>query len=358
MGFLGRAWDPQRALFSYSSSITERGFVNDFDHPQVMRYTINSLLGLQEAVQAGETVESYPQMLDAFIAKNVTFLDNWADRGLLLVLLTREKERGTDVARLLHEISGSLERDDPKLDLQGLAWMLWGASAAARAGVYGAEEIARKLFSRLHFRYLDRDSLLARHSLQRYRRDLVSFGGTVYYLRALHEYATFTADEYAFTLFDHGVQRVMALQGPQGEWPWMLSVGRASVIDPYPVFSVHQDSMAMLFLLPAYDRGVPGAAGAIARSCRWVHGENELSIDLVKTDPFFISRSIQRVESNPRLRRYLRQFRKHQGWQRAGRDGVEVNPECRSYHIGWILFAWASRQDLLEASLRTTEKVS
>ena len=171
----------------------------------------------------------------------------------------------------------------------------------------------------------------------------------------MHEYATSTGDEYAHTLFDWGVKRVIELQGPLGEWPWMLSVGRAAVVDPYPVFSVHQDSMAMLFLLPAFDRGVEGTMDAISSSCLWVGGRNELSKDLVNDDPFFICRSIQRVEKNARARRYLRQFSpKRQGWRAAPIDQIEINPESRSYHIGWILFAWANRQPLLEDALAAT----
>ena len=353
--FLERSYDPERALFSYSSSLTPNGFTNDFDHPAVIRYTINSLLGLQEAAAAGETgrpVDAYPDMLHAFLKKNLAAVNDWADKGLLLVLLTREEAKSTEASQLVSEIGGFVERDDTTVDLQSMAWMLWGTSLAARTGWSEADTIARKLFTRIHSRYLDRNSLLARHSLARYRRDLVSFGGTVYYLRALHEYATTTGDEYAHTLFDWGVKRVIEMQGPLGEWPWMLSVSRAAIVDPYPVFSVHQDAMAMLFLLPALDRDVPGAMEAISSSCLWVGGRNELSKNLVNEDPFFICRSIRRIEKNERARRYLRQFApKKDGWRAAPRDQVEVNPESRSYHIGWILFAWSNRQRLLEEAL-------
>lgn len=357
VGFLERAYDPRRALFSYSSVLAGEGFTNDFGHAAVMRYTINSFLGLQEAARNGHGsrfVDSYPEMLEAFLLRHADGITDWADRGLLLVLLARENEEAR-TSELLGSLASFVEAKDlTDVDLQGMSWMLWGAATAARIGFDGADETARGLFRILHGRYIDRDSLLARHSLRRYRRDLVSFGGTTYHLRALFEYATLADDEYALTVFDWAVRRVMALQGPRGEWPWMISVRRADIIDPYPVFSVHQDSMAMLFLLPALERGIPGVKEAIAGSCAWVDGDNELEAKLVNEDPFFINRSIQRAETAPRLRRYLRSLGlRPDAWDAAARRRVEINPECRSYHIGWILFVWSANEDLLASSLDT-----
>ena len=64
-----------------------------------------------------------------------------------------------------------------------------------------------------------------------------------------------------------------------------MSGASGAIVDPYPVFSVHQDSMALLFLLPALDRGLPGTAEAISRSLAWCFGENELGIDFYVRDP-------------------------------------------------------------------------
>jgi hypothetical protein len=178
-------------------------------------------------------------------------------------------------------------------------------------------------------------------------------------MRALYEYGTAMNDEYALTLFDWTVRRVVSLQGPMGEWPWMISVRRPAVVDPYPVFSVHQDSMALLFLIPALERNVPGVATAMAESCRWVEGRNELSTDLVNRDPFFISRSIQRSEKGSRARRFARSLAPKKGsWRQAAAGKVEINPECRSYHIGWILFVWSGREELLEATVEGSTEVA
>jgi hypothetical protein len=128
----------------------------------------------------------------------------------------------------------------------------------------------------------------------------------------------------------------------------MIGVSSAQPLDVYPVFSVHQDSMAMLFLLPAVDRGLAGASEAVERSLTWLTGVNELGVSMVVESPFIVHRSIERDERQAQLRRYARTV-----WRAAARRpgtsadgrGVRVNPECRSYHLGWVLYVWSGRED-------------
>jgi hypothetical protein len=138
------------------------------------------------------------------------------------------------------------------------------------------------------------------------------------------------------------------VQGPLGEWPWLLGVATGRPLDFYPVFSVHQDAMAMLFLLPYRDAGRPDAAAAIDRSFRWILGENQLGVSMVRERPFMIYRSIERRDRLPRARRYVRSLVRSRLDRPARCDerAVRVNDESRSYHLGWILYAWAGRDDV------------
>lgn len=320
LDFLPRAWDPARALHSFSATLRPDGTLEqDWSHPQTARYTINSLLGLQAA-----DADAAAPLIDAFAAAHADALRSPADVGLF-ALLQRDASalaRVRDVARA----------PSTGLNMQDLAWMLWGASACP-----GGEDVARSLLDRILAERVHPRTGLPLHSVRLYRRGVVSFGSLVYFLRALHEAERVLDDPRAGLLFRRGVETALALQGPQGEWPWMIDVARGRAFDRYPVFSVHQDSMAMLFLLPA--RGRPGIDAAIERSLRWVHGENELALRMYVEEPFFFAfRAIERDEHAARARRYLR-------WA-ARRDAgaaprLRVNRECRSYHLGWILYAWA-----------------
>jgi hypothetical protein len=350
--FLKAVYSPELALYPYSTRLHEGSYVSTFADPRAVRYTVNSFLGLRAAAASGgdaTELAAIDARIDEFRSRYS--LANPGDRGLLLVLLAhRGDER--EITAGVSDVAACAHR---RLNVQELAWMIWGASAAARAGVASAEPLAHQLNGSLLERHVDARSGLARHAHNGYRRNVVSFGSTVYYLRALYEYGSMFEHDASLELFDRGVQSMVDIQGPLGEWPWLMDVESGVPVDPYPVFTVHQDSMAMLFLHPALDRGAPRAAEAIARSVAWVHGENEVATPMIRREPILAYRSLERRDRIPRLRRYVRALggaRDQREWKRAT---VRINRECRSYHLGWILYAWSSRAEPFGLNLRERE---
>jgi hypothetical protein len=342
--FLENAYDEERALFSYSATLVDGRFVNDFQHPLALRYTVNTLLGLRRAAPyAGGHELCAEELVERFLQRQAGRLTSPADRGLLLALLA-EGPWEDEARRVLSGVAEVCGR--PGLNVQDVAWLLWGASAATRAGLAGAEPLAARLL-RMLLGFADASSGLPRHSAKRYRSHVVSFGGLVYYLRALHEAAGALADHTGAARFRRGVELALRLQGPNGEWPWMIGVARGLPLDVYPVFTVHQDSMAMLFLLPALDSGVD-VQNAIKASVAWNFGRNQLGESLVVEAPFHVYRSIERADRLPRATRYVRTLARAAAARPAGlvpNGGLRINRECRSYHLGWILHAWAGRED-------------
>jgi hypothetical protein len=349
---LRRMYDPHTGLFPYSTRTADGATLrHDFEHRHTVRYTINSLLGLQRAGSTGPALfpGTTAELVDRFLELHGDAVHDPADLGLLLLLLV---EGGREPSLLEETVirarEAGLRPDRRGLALQELCWLLWGTSAAARSGVAGAETLAHELFWLLDSAYVDRDSLLARHSLSRYRSRIVSFGGTAYFLRAAYEYAALSGATRPRQLFQQGLRTVLALQGPQGEWPWMLSVRTGIPLDFYPVFGVHQDSMAMLFLLPALDDGLAEVGDAIGSSLAWSRGANELGEPMYGREFFFAYRSIRRSEAFFRERRYLRSLARavtNRPGTRTRPQRLMVNRECRSYHLGWILYAWGGRPD-------------
>jgi hypothetical protein len=338
-------WDEPRALLPFSSRLTGGAIVNDYDNPIAVRYTINSLLGLLRAARAG--VAGLPEAevrrrCAAFFARDPGRITLPADQGLATLL---HAELGADPAFLadrVRELQALL--GSSALNIQDVAWILWGGAAAARAGVPAGVDVVATALDRITVHLLHPQTGLPRHSASRWRRDVVSFGSLTYFLRAMHEAAEVLGDDHPRRLLEGGVAHALRLQGPRGEWPWMIDCATGTIIDPHPVFAVHQDSMAMLFLLPARDRGLPGVAAAIDRSLTWDFGANELGLMMVVQEPFFAYRSIERRERAPRVRRYLRSRRRRRDdpWRPPK---VRLNDECRSYHLGWILYAWAGRPE-------------
>ncbi len=337
--FLDAVYSEKLALYPFTTSVVGGSYVNGYQHGAV-RYSINTLLGRLHAGsdRVGPELEElrrrYGATLDA------------GDRGLLLVLLA---ELGMDLDEELAAARSSVEAvGADSLNLQDASWLVWGASRAAAAGASGADALAHTL--RAAVARLEGPGALARHVHARRRADLVSFGSTVYYLRALREYAAVFDDELALSRFERGVRAALGFQGALGEWPWMISVSRAVALDVYPVYSVHQLAMAMLFLLPALDDGIDGAADAIRGSYRWVLGENERGVVFAERDPFIVYRSLERDEALPKLRRFarasVRSVLRRPAPVGAART-TRINPEWRSYEGGWLLYAWADRPDAL-----------
>ena len=78
---------------------------------------------------------------------------------------------------------------------------------------------------------------------------------------------------------------------------------------------------------------------------------NELETPTFADGPFRAYRSIERTHTLPRATRYFRSLGtlalgKTSTLSSGGR--VRINPECRSYHLGWFLYVWSDRLPLLD----------
>lgn len=347
-------FDERNSLFAYSTQVTNGNYVNDFSHPGVYRYTINSLAGIQQANGFYEIGWDFDQILERFLALHGSKIDDAADSGLLLYVLASAGHPSGPAQLARVDLLLKDEKSFIKLNLQDLSWMLAGLTRYAElTGDPRALAAAQKCFKDLHERYLNPNTFLPYYTLSRYRHSFSSFGGVAYFLWSVYHFARVFSNLQARDIFQEGVRQIIALQGRQGEWPWFLNASDATVLDWYQLYSVHQDAMAMLFLFPAFDSGIGEAKRAIENSYRWLFGQNELQEFMMLDSPFFIYRSIRRKTKFERAGRYVRALGSRIFGLRATTlpaERLEINRECRSYHIGWLLFAWAGRTGFEEFS--------
>ena len=348
---LENMYDENTRLFSFSTRLMRGKYINDFQNHGKYRYTVNVMAALQRIQRSRATKWNLKDMLDQYVARHLPEDTNVGNRGLLLDTLTRENHpAAVQVYQWLHPILDDRSRA-LALPIQETAWALIGVSTHARqTGSPQAAGLAQKLIAYISRDLLNRNTLLPRHN-DSLRGTFVSFGAIVYFLMALHHYARLFDDQAVMALFKNAVTRVLELQGPNGEWSWFMDSATGRVMDWHQVYSVHQDSMAMLFLLPALDLVVAGASDAIVKSYRWLFGHNALGCAMLQRDPFFIYRSI-RVKGPAELPRRLLRALVHKALARSSRmqdpRALEVNTECRSYHPAWIIHAWADRTDFQE----------
>jgi hypothetical protein len=148
-------------------------------------------------------------------------------------------------------------------------------------------------------------------------------------------------------------EHLVEAQGPLGQWWWLYSPSTATVLEGYPVYSVHQDGMAFMGLVPVEKLGEGSYREALALGVDWLYERNELSLALVEEEPAFICRNIQRVGSDADAAFGISRSNFYRTVARSLRPGsvddqiraapgqLEPLRECRSYHLGWLLYAYA-----------------
>jgi hypothetical protein len=236
--------------------------------------------------------------------------------------------------------------------------LLVGVVAAGRAfpeHADAARTLARSIAAELLARHAPRSDLF---TAGRFRLDTprvnagllyTSFANQAYPLLGLAELYRWTEEAPAPEAV-RVAERVAASQGPLGQWWWLYAVRSQRVLEGYPVYSVHQDGMAFMALAPWRHLGIGPFDAQLELGLRWLEGANELGESLVASDPPFICRCIMRSDGRADgtygmsarnvLAVHARSVR------HPKRDVVEVTPddlavlgECRSYHLGWLLYA-------------------
>lgn len=179
---------------------------------------------------------------------------------------------------------------------------------------------------------------------------LTSFAAQVYPLHGLASFYRVTGEAPSPTL-RRVAERIVDAQGPLGQWWWLYSTQTRAVIEGYPVYSVHQDGMAFMALLPVEALGEGSYRDALGLGLDWLFGANELSTtELVRREPAAVFRNIQRVGSDAdamfgisraNLARVIaRSLRPGADHTKADPGELEVLFESRPYHLGWLLHAY------------------
>src|SRR5262249_39582519 len=130
---------------------------------------------------------------------------------------------------------------------QDLGMLLTGVVAQAKAGM---TEWAR--FTAPLFRYLEErfhaESGLFFDAPSGLRRRFASFATQIYLSIACYQYGDFAGASSAIAMANNCVRKLIALQGPRGEWPWFFDAATGRVLDFYEIYSVHQYGMAPALL--------------------------------------------------------------------------------------------------------------
>ena len=342
---LAEMYDEARGLFVFRVRRTSSGRVRE-GHSH--RYSAISLLGLageprdvQQRILQGRSLRDAAQaLLDAAPA-----IDNLGD---LAVIAWAGHICGCETTPVWTRIA-ALCPDTRRHATVEVAWTL---SALAADSSRRTEGLRDRIADRL-CRAFARDAALFPHTLEDAgvaTRHVSCFADFVYPTLALAQYAIATGDDRAATCAAISAKAMCARQGEDGQWWWHYDNRTGRMLERYPVYAVHQDSMAPMALFAAGDASATTFHRAIARGLDWLMRAPELDGQSLVDEPAgVIWRKVARREPG-KLTRYLQA-----GLSRVSAElpastldalfpPTAIDFEDRPYHLGWVLYSWpASR---------------
>jgi hypothetical protein len=334
---------PQEKLFVFRLRLTSDGIVAE---GVSRRYTAITLMGLahedQDVISKVLAGDSLQEVCTRLI-RDVAHDDNLGDVALLLWALQMVgRSDPSPVRKRLFELQ-PIEREYPIVEL---AWTL---SALCGDKDPSSDAVREALAARLLGEFGPKSGIfphMAGERLSGLRSHVACFADLVYPVQALSLYVQLTGNNKAREAALRCAELFCSKQGSDGQWWWHYDWRTGDVIEPYPVYAVHQDAMAPMALFALSDATGQDYSSYIERGLDWLRRSPELGggslIDddvtmiwrkVARREPRKMSRTVQAVVSrlHPRLRA-------------PGLDVMfpigAVDYEDRPYHLGWLFFAW------------------
>lgn len=330
--------------FAFKKKLTDRGFVLE---GQNIRYTLINLIGLYKAECNGFDIKIDLKKVIRNKIKNADKLEGVGEIGLLLwatSLISVE-----DLLKILTKINfqsilENYKDAEMKLTME-LSWLMIGLLMASTFSPVFKKSIGNlpeKLYELTRNNYGGSGIFGHQDSSNfsgRFRGNIGSFADQVYPIYAFslfsklrdNEEASLIASECADTLCEH--------QGDNGEWLWHYDSRDGSLISKYPIYSVHQDAMAPMALFAVQKCTGKNYEDNIYKGLDWLINNPE-NASMIDEENNMIWRAIGPSTAHRKFKSTLAQlgFNTNEEY-----SSVEVTKECWSYHLGWLLHAFAGR---------------
>jgi len=189
----------------------------------------------------------------------------------------------------------------------------------------------------------------------RFRAHIGCFADQVYPIQALARLSAATGDAEPLRMANRCAATICDLQGQAGQWWWHYDSRTGDVVEGYPVYSVHQHAMAPMALFDLADAGGTDHVADIALGLDWLRTHPEVMDELISEKHGVIWRKVGRREP-PKAVRSLSAVTTalRPGWHLPALDKVfppdRIDYECRPYELGWLLYAWSTRNPDLPAN--------
>ncbi len=259
------------------------------------------------------------------------------------------------LARALDRLSGHVRTATTASTVEH-AWTLVALLGAARSGeateLAGGEDQLAEATHRAARLLLAAQGpsglfphVLPADRLGRFRSHVGCFADQAYAVQALARYATATGDVAALQAAAGCADRLVARQGPHGQWWWHYDWRYGTVVERYPVYSVHQHALAPMALMELREAGGPDHRPAVAAGLRWLVERPESNAELIADELGVVWRKVGRHEPRKMVRKLrsaasARDPERQVRWLDMLCPPGAVDRECRPFELGWLLYAW------------------
>ncbi len=316
-----------------------------------LRYSINVAQGVallpvaqQRQILGGLTAdEAVPFLIERALRSGET-------GAVALAAWAAAEVSGLHVPELFDLLAGALA-DGKVIDTVPCAWSL----TAALAGEGLGDTALVKALARKRLLTEQSTSGLFPHVNPRnangWRSHVGSFADQIYAIQALGRLAARDDDWAASAAAESCAARIVQLQGASGQWWWHYDVRYGSIVEGYPVYSVHQHAMAPMGLLDLRDNGGTNYTAAVMKGVDWIDHHPETPAPVVSERHAMVWRKVGRREPRKLVRTASTvTSRLNRGLRMPAADLLfpagAVDYECRPYEFGWMLYAWRSRTTL------------
>jgi hypothetical protein len=341
---LARMYRPEDRLFAFR---LRKNGQSEFLDGVSRRYTAIALIGL-----AGEDEHIVKQALGDHSLTDVcdhllNNIDTMEDLGE--VALTTWAARMIKHPRI-HKAIEALRRFDPAKIIYPTIELSWALTALVIESDEVTDMILAKGFAEALMDSFNRKTAIFPHGpirkgLSALCSHVSCFADFVYPIQALSYYYQATKEKRAAEIACQCAGRMCELQGSDGQWWWHFDFRTGRVLERYPVYSVHQDSMVPMALLALCRACGQDHSASIEKGLRWLVQPAEKTDSLIDQEHNAIWRSVARREPG-RLVIGLQSAISyvHSSIRMPGVDllfpPVSIDYESRPYHMGWILHAW------------------
>lgn len=337
-----------------------------------LRYSIMALIGLFTAQKSGYEISLDLDKLKSNIFKRIKELP-LMDLGNLLQLaaVTNDLDGFKSVMDFLQQ--NFSEADMLNQMTVGTAWLLTGLCLGEKKfpGATKNEKVIEQLKNRLLDSWLSNACLFCSGSgrmknfiAAKTYQSIGCFADQVYPIIALSEFYQNKADSMVKTILQKTTEKLIHLQGNFGEWFWIYDMKRGNVMEKYPVYSVHQDSMAPMAFFAAEETLGKSFDHVVEKGLNWFGKMTFDGSEIIDEKQNIIWRSIKRMGNNKSVfnsfglnygglnlstkGKIFANIFLNRNIQNSHIDNLVIDQETRPYHYGWILNAFCKDRNNIE----------